>query len=318
MVFKRGDHLRSITEGLAWIESSCKLQGVLKLFDNHVLAQHFFCRLLNSVYCLQLKPMDQIQANYPAIDLGDSTSRVAYQITTERVAAKVQHTLDKFIEHSLDKRYDDLRILVIGERQATYKSVVVPAPLQFDCDRNITGIRELSKYIETLDTERLDELQAIFTEELKHAGASTTLLTRIAATRVTRGAEKLIGREDELKRIDDAALDPKTHILTIVAWGGVGKTSLVVEWMNRNAADNWRGLECVFDWSFYSQSTPEQGTASADLFVAAALNFFGDEDMAKSPTSPWDKGARLAQLIAAKRTLLVLTAWNRCNTRPDL
>jgi hypothetical protein len=130
--------------------------------------------------------------------------------------------------------------------------------------------------------------------------------TLIAPTRLTRGAEKLIGREDDLKRIDDASIDPKTHILTIVAWGGVGKTSLVVEWMNRKATDSWHGFERVFDWSFYSQGTREQGTASADSFVAEALKFFGDEAMANSPTSPWDKGARLAQLIAAKRTLIVL------------
>jgi hypothetical protein len=128
----------------------------------------------------------------------------------------------------------------------------------------------------------------------------------IAPTRLSRGAEKLVGREDDLKRIDDASLDPKTHILSIVAWGGVGKTSLVVEWMNRKAADSWTGFERVFDWSFYSQGTSEQGNASAESFVADALKFFGDEAMANSPTSAWDKVARLAQLIAAKRTLLVL------------
>jgi hypothetical protein len=76
--------------------------------------------------------------------------------------------------------------------------------------------------------------------------------------------------------------------------------------MNRKAADSWPGFERVFDWSFYSQGTSEQGSASADAFVAEALTFFGDEAMANSPSSPLDKGARLAQLIAAKRSLLVL------------
>src|SRR6185503_1538972 len=99
----------------------------------------------------------------------------------------------------------------------------------------------------------------------------------IAPSRVARGAEKLIGREDDLKRINDASLDPKIHILTIVAWGGVGKTSLVVEWMNRKAADGWPGFERVFDWSFYSQGTREHGAVSADSFVSEALKFFGDE-----------------------------------------
>ncbi len=60
------------------------------------------------------------------------------------------------------------------------------------------------------------------------------------------------------------------------------------------------------DWSFYSQGTRDQSAASADAFVAAALAFFGDEELARSPASLWDTGARLAQLVASSRTLLVL------------
>jgi tetratricopeptide (TPR) repeat protein len=130
--------------------------------------------------------------------------------------------------------------------------------------------------------------------------------TVVATTRLRHGADRLVGREKELARLDTAWQDPKTHVVTIVAWGGVGKTALVVEWMARMARDGWRGAERVFDWSFYSQGTREQGAASADAFIAKALEFFGDPDMAKSATSAWDKGSRLAQLVAQKRTLLVL------------
>jgi hypothetical protein len=131
----------------------------------------------------------------------------------------------------------------------------------------------------------------------------------IAVTRLHHGAEHLVGRETELVRLDTAWHDPKTHVVTIVAWGGVGKTALVVEWMARMARDGWRGAERVFDWSFYSQGTREQGAASADAFIAAALEFFGGEEgkrLAASPASGWDKGAKLAQWVAQRRTLLVL------------
>ncbi len=128
----------------------------------------------------------------------------------------------------------------------------------------------------------------------------------IAVTRLRHGADRLVGREKQLARLDTAWHDPNTHVVTIVAWGGVGKTALVVEWMARMARDGWRGAERVFDWSFYSQGTREQGAASADTFVAKALEFFGDPEMAKSPAAAWDKGSRLAQLVAQKRTLLVL------------
>ena len=46
------------------------------------------------------------------------------------------------------------------------------------------------------------------------------------------------------------------------------------------------------------------GTSSADEFLDAALTWFGDPDP-RLGTS-WDKGERLAKLVAHRRTLLVL------------
>src|SRR5205823_4652512 len=40
-------------------------------------------------------------------------------------------------------------------------------------------------------------------------------------------AEKLIGRERELARLDQAWADAQTKVVIIRAWGGVGKTALV-------------------------------------------------------------------------------------------
>jgi Na+(H+)/acetate symporter ActP len=53
---------------------------------------------------------------------------------------------------------------------------------------------------------------------------------------------------------------------------------------------------------------------SADLFIDTALRFFDDPD--PSVGDPWDKGERLAQRVAAQRTLLVgemRTNWRRIN-----
>jgi tetratricopeptide (TPR) repeat protein len=128
---------------------------------------------------------------------------------------------------------------------------------------------------------------------------------RISPSRLTHSAAELFGREAELGRLTDAWEDPKIHVVTLVAWGGVGKTSLAAKWAADLAARDYDGADS-FDWSFYSQGTREQGGASSDTFVAEALRFFGDPELAASPASPWDKGARLAQLVAQRRTLLVL------------
>ena len=119
-----------------------------------------------------------------------------------------------------------------------------------------------------------------------------------------RGAEKLIGRESELEVLDQALEDEGTHIVEFVAWGGVGKSALAVEWMTRLAVSDWQGIDRYFDWSFYSQGSREQSAVSADTFIAEALAFFGDAD--PQAGSPHDRGVRLAEFVAEQSTLLIL------------
>ena len=125
--------------------------------------------------------------------------------------------------------------------------------------------------------------------------------------------ENLIGRESDLKLITQAWQQVQTqsrnrpHILTFVALGGEGKTSLVAHWLIENLVkQDWQGCDVAFAWSFYSQGTREQVAASSDLFLSEALTFFGDEATANSAKSAHDKGKRLAQLVGGQRSVLVL------------
>src|SRR5260370_9054655 len=69
------------------------------------------------------------------------------------------------------------------------------------------------------------------------------------------------------------------------------------------AAKLYRSAALVFGWSFYRQGT-SGGTSSADEFLDAALGWFGDPDPRLG--TAWEKGERLAKLIAHRRTLLLL------------
>jgi tetratricopeptide (TPR) repeat protein len=126
---------------------------------------------------------------------------------------------------------------------------------------------------------------------------------KIDTCRLPVTGEELFGRQKQLEMLDRAWESDTTHIVSFVAWGGVGKSTLVNKWLERMEADNYRGASRVFAWSFFSQGTGEKVT-SADLFIAEALAWFGDPD--PSAGSPWDKGARLAELIRENKTLLVL------------
>src|ERR1700738_1434704 len=80
-------------------------------------------------------------------------------------------------------------------------------------------------------------------------------------------------------------------------------STLVNQWLRRMAAEHYRSAELVFGWSFYRQGSSWR-TSSADEFVDAALTWFGDPDPRIG--TAWEKGERLAKLVAHRRTLLVL------------
>lgn len=127
---------------------------------------------------------------------------------------------------------------------------------------------------------------------------------KISLAKLPSTSPELFGREKELKALDEAWENPKTNIVSLIAWGGVGKTALINVWLNKMCDEHYCGAERVYGWSFYSQGASEKKQVSTDLFIASALDWFGDPDPNKG--TPWEKGERLAELIKKKRTLLIL------------
>src|SRR5271166_4948891 len=126
---------------------------------------------------------------------------------------------------------------------------------------------------------------------------------KISVARLPVTGSDVFGREEDIGFLDDAWANQQVNVVTIVAWGGVGKSTLVNHWLRRMAAEHYRSAQLVFGWSFYRQGT-SGGTSSADEFLDAALAWFGDPDPRLG--TAWEKGERLAKLICHRRTLLVL------------
>ena len=126
---------------------------------------------------------------------------------------------------------------------------------------------------------------------------------RVSLARLPITGPELFGRPRELARLDEAWADPHVGLISVVAWGGVGKSALVNAWLRAMGGESYRGAEAVFGWSFYSQGTREE-QVSADLFVDAALRWCGDAEPARG--AAWERGERLAELVRRQPTLLVL------------
>ncbi|MBV8415696.1 MAG: protein kinase [Verrucomicrobia bacterium] len=126
---------------------------------------------------------------------------------------------------------------------------------------------------------------------------------RISLARLPVTGRDAFGREEDIAFLDRAWAKKNFNIVTIVAWAGVGKSTLVNHWLRRMVAEHYRSAELVFGWSFYRQGSSGE-TSSADEFLDTALSWFRDPD--PQIGTAWEKGERLAKLISHRRTLLVL------------
>src|SRR5271165_4656091 len=136
-----------------------------------------------------------------------------------------------------------------------------------------------------------------------HTPAARLGPKKISIARLPVTGSNFFGREADIAFLDEAWANQQINVVTIVAWAGAGKSTLVSQWLLRMAAEHYRSAELVFGWSFYRQGTSGRAS-SADEFLDAALTWFGDPDPRLG--TAWEKGERLAKVITHRRTLLIL------------
>lgn len=151
-----------------------------------------------------------------------------------------------------------------------------------------------------------DQALAAIAAEIADLRAPSAAEPHVSVAKLPTVSALLIGRGEELKQLDAAWGDqgrpnPTIRLVSIVAFGGVGKTSLAINWWHRNGAP---GALRILGWSFYSQGSAEDRQGSTDAFLLHGLReWFGVFD---PPKDSWQRGQRLAELIRRERTLLIL------------
>src|SRR5271166_2201455 len=191
--------------------------------------------------------------------------------------------------------------------------VLLEALLEKDPGRRFQNPAELLKAMPTItgaiDARRRIPRQSLHktlptdSRAVTHRSQAIVGPEKMSVARLPVTGSDVFGRGEDIAFLDAAWANQHVHVVTIVAWAGVGKSTLVNHWLVRMAAEHYRSAELVFGWSFYRQGTGG-GTSSADEFLDAALSWFGDPDPRIG--TAWEKGERLAKLIGHRRTLLVL------------
>jgi hypothetical protein len=165
-VSSRGHFIGQIIDDLDAIASQVKARCALGQSDLNRVLEDFFKELLNLVHGSNLRNLNSQRSNEPGLDLGDSTSdrKIAYQVTSQADASKVNKTLEKITADQL-KIYDEIRVLIIGKRQKTYslkKDLVTKCRFN---ERNIIGTTELCRDIMDLNLETIQAVHRKLSDE---------------------------------------------------------------------------------------------------------------------------------------------------------
>jgi hypothetical protein len=115
----RGYFIGEIVDALSDIAGHVSTRNRLGLTDLNRYAEDFFKTILNHLYALSLRNLNDERSNAPGLDLGDETNGMAFQITAERTSVKVNETLKKLTAEQI-ATYPKVRVLMIAGKQSSY------------------------------------------------------------------------------------------------------------------------------------------------------------------------------------------------------
>lgn len=160
----RGFLIGKIIDDLDAIASQVRLRCAVNQYDLNLVLENFFKELLNLTYGINLSNLNAKRSNVPGLDLGDPAAKIAYQVTSRSDAAKIKETLRK-ITAAQHAEYDEIRILVIGERKKSYKIDSDLGEKFGFSEENIVGITDICRTIMQLEIATIQAIQRKLQDE---------------------------------------------------------------------------------------------------------------------------------------------------------
>lgn len=167
------DYLGSIAGYFGRLFHEVRAQNAIGRFDINSTAEDFLVPILRVVFsCPDLTNQNQIQQNFPAVDLGCRTKRISFQVTTDATSTKVIKTLEKFKQHGLGAHFDSVYVITITEKQSSYTAQALDAaisalPITFSKSDHILDLDDILSRIKLLDTGDLEIVDAYLKSEFE-------------------------------------------------------------------------------------------------------------------------------------------------------
>lgn len=159
-------YLKEIVQNLTLLSKEVTLLNAVNLYDINIIAEDFFPGLLNLIYGYDLKNINTIEKNAPAIDLFDKENRISIQVTSDNESKKIKHTIKEFVDNESYKEYERLVVLILTHKKKYSVDFDTEGKFVFDKKKDIWDTEDLIKAIRGLETEKIKEISSYLSTEL--------------------------------------------------------------------------------------------------------------------------------------------------------
>lgn len=205
--------------------------------DLNKVAENIMIPIIAEVYGYKnLKNLNFTEgSNYPSIDLGDETARVAFQITATPDLDKVKETLDKFIKFNLYESFDRLIIYILTEKQKSYSDTeinrIIGDQFRFDTKEDIWDSRNILKEVSKFQIDKARKVEIILEKNFGQERQQPDREVVDKVKQIVNEHTQLFGRTNEIEKLDNFLADNSSGTMLIAARAGFGKTSLLANWL---------------------------------------------------------------------------------------
>lgn len=206
-----------IREELTRIYAQIKIDNEAGRFDINRIVEDVFMHVLNDTYGWDLKNANLIKENFPAVDLIDNTNKIVIQVTSTTETSKLKNTIDKFSKLEGYEKYQLKMFYILDKPSFRQKSLNIFFENGIS-ESDLLGIEDINKEVKA----NMNACNKVY-ETINNLFVDTrNVIPRLLTSK--SGIENIVGREEELKSINNILNSSKS--LLIKGIGGVGKSTL--------------------------------------------------------------------------------------------
>jgi hypothetical protein len=158
---KHLDLLNEFRVAMSQLATQIEAASAMQMYDIHKVSENLVLGVLRELYGWRhLRNLNSTErANFPGIDLADDVAGVAIQVTATPTLDKIKSTIETFLAHGLDKKYQRVVVYVLGRKQASYSQDAIDraakGQFKLDASKDILDHRDVCGVAVDVDPKQL-------------------------------------------------------------------------------------------------------------------------------------------------------------------